>query len=258
MDIEFLAGGVSGGELENHIDIIGFTDLPEQLLDQSIIHLLGRCQPEVQGAEGAFSGGLGAVDRVKLILVRGGLGVVGLGGGGGRGAGLVDDGLHLPQSGQLCVGGLQLHLQLLVGQILALDGQVGQGGVIGEEHIALLDGLTGVDQDLGDGLGVGEEEGLHLVGGDHAVALRGAGIVVGIAHHVHREHGDLLLGEPGDDQDARDHRQRQDDGHNGDPELRFLHGLPPFRWTGRCHWCRGGRRGCGRSCPRTGRCFAHG
>ena len=256
---ELLTRLVCGGHLEHHIDGAGVAGgLGEQILDHGVVHLLGGGKPDVEGVELTQAGGLGAVNGVDQILVCGGLGVVGLGGGGGAGAGLVDDGLHLLQSRQLRLGGLELDRQLLVGQILALHSQVGQGGVVGEEHIALLDLLTGVDQDLGDGLGGGEVEGLDLVGGDHAVALVDAAVEVGVAHHIHGVHGHLGLGQPGHHHHGGDGGQGQDYGSHGNPNFMLLHGLPPWGCTGGRRWCGGGRRGCGRSCRRTGRCPARG
>ena len=161
---------------------------------------------------------------------------------------------HPADALQFLIGIVQIHLILLDLQLLALQFQLGQAGIEAHEQVALLYLLPLLHQDLGDGLGVGQVDGLDLIGGDGAVALPGVAPVFGHAHKAEREHlhrGGAALAEilPPKEAAAAHH------GHNGQNDQRFLK-LSHVRFHLLLPAAR--RRECGRSCRRTPQWPAHG
>ena len=89
------------------------------------------------------------------------------------------------QALQLLLGSLQRQHLLFIGDLGPLHVQRGQRGVVGQQLVALLDGLALLHIDLADLLGVGQEDLLHLVGGHHAAGLGGIAPVVAHAEIGH-------------------------------------------------------------------------
>ena len=87
---------------------------------------------------------------------------------------------------QLLFGGLLLELLAFIVDLRPFDIQRRQRGVIGQQLVALSDGLPLLDVDLLDLLGIREENLLHPVGGHHAAGLGGIAPVVG---HAEIRHG---------------------------------------------------------------------
>ena len=134
---------------------------------------------------------------------------------------------------QFLLGRIQIQLQLLNGDVLFLQFNVRQGGIVSEQHITLFHFLTIGHQNFRDGLGSGKVNGLDPVGGDHAAAL--AGTVIVIAHTGNAVHKAVnihrFLIHLGDQQRACHHSAGQcHAGQNGpDFVTLLLHGAPPLR-----------------------------
>ena len=94
-------------------------------------------------------------------------------------------GLHALDFLQVILGVLQLQLQLFHFQPFPFQGKVGQSGVKGHQQIALLHRVTHCHMDFRNGLGIGQVNGLNLVGGDGAIAFLGIAPVFGHAD-VHK------------------------------------------------------------------------
>ena len=118
---------------------------------------------------------------------------------GGRGCGLGfrfrgrhAHGNHPADSLELLVGFLQIQLQLLNFQILPLQLQLGQGGIEGQQQIALLHLLAFLHQNIGYGLGVRQVDGLNFVRRNRAVALPGVAPIFRHAHIIKAVHLDRV------------------------------------------------------------------
>ena len=98
---------------------------------------------------------------------------------GGDAAGDIPVGAVALHPGQLLLGVFQLQLQLLDGHILFPHLQLGEGSIIGEEHVPLFDLLTLVDQDFIHALGGGEVDLLHALHRHLAVGMTGVAPVIG-------------------------------------------------------------------------------
>ena len=94
-------------------------------------------------------------------------------------AGDVDVGTIALYGGQLFLGVGKLQLQLLNSHVLLPHVQLGEGRVVGEQHIALFDLLPLLHLDLLHRLCVGEVDGLQALYIHHAFRLTGVAPVVG-------------------------------------------------------------------------------
>ena len=166
-------------------------------------------------------------------------------------------GLHAVEIAQLCLFILQLQLQFFYLQTLALQLQVGQGGVKGHQDITFLHLVTLLHQNIRHSLGIGQKDRLNFVGGNGTVALLRVAPVFRHAH-ILKGHGVNWIGigmaRPVPEHAA--HRCRGNTGANADDPLFSgfpkvlhikLHGQPPLCQT----------RGCAVRRPECGRSFPH-
>ena len=172
-----------------------------------------------------------------------------------------DHGLHILDFPQLLLGVVQIQLQLLHFQPLALQRQVGQGGVEGHQKIALFHRVPLGNLDLRHRLSGGQVHGLNLVGTHGAVAFLGIAPVFRHADVVEGKHLHRLLPAP-----AHAEPDAQADGgcqhYGGDGKDDFL--LTCFTLHHRCLPpavlcpCAADRPECDRFYRRTGQWPAHG
>ena len=147
---------------------------------------------------------------------------------------------------------IQLDFQLLHRQPLPLQGKITQGGVKDHQQVTLLHRVAHVYQSLQHGLGVGEVDGLDVVGGDGAVALLGVGPVFGHAQifkgiNVHR----LSVCGTRKLPDSQSQRAHKGHSHHRNQDFQpFLLLHWGFLLSSALRRCAARRRECGRFCPR--------
>ena len=150
---------------------------------------------------------------------------------------------------------LQVQLGFFHSQTLLFHRQIVQGGVEGQEFVALFHGVALFYQNFRNDLGVGEEHGLNFVGGNGAVAFLIVAPVFCHAQVFKGVHAHGLTAGGGCQHQTCHGGNRQNAGGDADDQLLFAPGqsglgefnlherhLPPELSVRRPE--------CGRSCPR--------